>query len=146
MLYERTQRGYVLISLIVAAIAFEIWITAGAPAAVWINVPVVAILVITGVIFSSMTIRVSADRIDWCLGFRMFPNVVYLADITECTPRTLPLIAGLGLRTNDFRNWLVVVGGRSAVVMRLRSGRTLMLGSPEADRVCAIVNQARSVP
>jgi hypothetical protein len=144
MLYERRQNGYALSALLVVFALVDVWVIFQTSSKddltfLFINAPIFLALIASAVIFSSMTIRVSSDRLDWWLGFKSFHRVVYLDDVTRCVPHRVPLIAGWGIRTNDFKSWLVVVSGRDTVALVLRSGSTLMLGSPEPERICSLI-------
>lgn len=148
VLYERTQRGYFFSALLIAGAFLEVWVitvttSANDMTSLWINAPIFIALIASAAIFSSMTIRISNDRLDWWLGFRTFHRVVFIADIARCAPHRVPLIAGLGIKTNDFKSWLILIDGRTAVAMVLRSGSTLMLGTPEPERVCSVIASAR---
>jgi hypothetical protein len=55
--------------------------------------------------------------------------------------RTVPLISGLGIKTNG-RDWLWIVSGRTGVQCTLRNGKRITLGSSDALNLTELVKAA----
>jgi hypothetical protein len=100
---------------------------------------------VCAVIFSSMTIRVVGPYLEWSLGFGLFPKRFPISDIESVDQVALRPLVGLGARSANFRDWLWIVSGTTAVTFHFVDGRTLSLGSDDVDNLIAAVNRERAV-
>ena len=93
-------------------------------------VPLAAILVATGWVFSSLTVEVTPTRLTWFFGPGLLRKSVEREAITSATPVRNHWWYGWGIHLTP-RGWLYNVGGLDAVELALNNGRTLRIGSDE---------------
>ena len=101
---------------------------------------VAAILLVTSVAFSTLTVEVTDREVKWrftLLVRRSLP----LADIATAKPIETTLIDGIGIHWTR-GGWLYNVSGRGAVELRTRDGRTVRIGSPEPAALAAAIERA----
>ena len=104
---------------------------------------VLIVLVITAALLTTLTVRVTSDRVDWRFG----PGVVHfslpLAEITGVAVTRTPLWAGIGIHW-IFTGWVYNVSGRGAVELTKRDGSKVWIGSDEPVRLAAAIEGART--
>jgi hypothetical protein len=66
---------------------------------------------------------------------------VQLADIASCAVVQNPWWYGWGIRLTP-QGWLYNVAGRSAVEIRLKSGKRFRIGTDEPQQLCQALQQA----
>jgi hypothetical protein len=137
-MYQKTQVGTAMLVLIAIAYAIEFLVTVSNGPSSGVLV-VSAVLACIGVVFSTMTIRVSTDGVEWWFTFGILHQRVSLAEIQFAVTKKVNLLNGLGIRT-DGRNWLWIVNGSDAVQLDMRNGRRIMLGSAEAQTVTLFID------
>ena len=150
--YSHTQVGWWLIvtlGIVCLAIAAIFSLAGSGPQPVpptyarIIGWTVLATLVITVVLLTTLTVRVRSDRVDWHFG----PGVVHfslpLAEITSVAVTRTPLWAGIGIHW-IFTGWVYNVSGRDAVVLTKRDGSKAWIGTDEPARVAAAIESARA--
>lgn len=142
VLYQRRQFGIATVAIVgvVCLIMLAVAMITQAPP-VMLGI-IVALNAFAAVIFGSLTIRVSAERVDFWFTFGFVHSGVAVSDICEVRGRKIfPL--GFGVRVGDNATaWLT--SGRYAVDLTLRGGRHLLLGTAEPDKLAAAIEQARS--
>jgi hypothetical protein len=138
-MYQKTQVGTAMLVVIAIAYAIEFLVTVsnGPSSGVFVASIVLACI---GLVFSTMTIRVSTDGVEWWFTFGILRQRVSLAEIQFAVTKKVTLLNGLGIRT-DGRNWLWIVNGTDAVQLDMRNGRRIMLGSPEAQTVTLFIDK-----
>jgi hypothetical protein len=90
------------------------------------------VMSISAVVFSSLTIRVEAGRLAWHFGPGIAKKSVPLATIAHTELTTTTILNGWGIHYTP-RGWLYNVGGRRAVLVKLRDGSQFLLGSDEPE-------------
>ena len=104
---------------------------------------VVVTLAITAVLLTSLTVRVTSDRVDWHFG----PGVVHfslpLAEITSVATTRTPLWAGIGIHW-IFTGWVYNVSGRDAVELTKGDGSKAWIGTDEPALLAAAIESARA--
>jgi hypothetical protein len=84
--------------------------------------------------FSSLTIRITDRALHWCFGPGIFRKTLSLADIKTVEVTRTRLLDGWGIHKTS-RGWLYNVSGFDAVHITLYSGRGVLLGTDEPDRL-----------
>jgi len=136
--YQKTQVGTGMLTVIAIGLAIELLLAAGKGPS--LGLLLVALLFgCIGLIFSTMTIKVSQEGVEWWFTFKILHQRVALADIRSAETKRVNLLAGLGIRT-DGTNWMWIVGGHDTVQLDMRSGRRIMLGSSEAQTVALFID------
>jgi hypothetical protein len=100
-------------------------------------------LVITAGLLTSLTVRVTADRVDWRFGPGVVRFSLPLTEITTVAVTRTPLWAGIGIHW-IFTGWVYNVSGRDAVVLTKRDGSRVWIGTDEPDRLAAAIERARA--
>ncbi len=111
----------------------------------WFTLALVLGLGLLAVIFSSMTIRVTPDGVEWWLGLPILKRRVRMSEIASVSAGKVGWLTGLGIRT-DGRNVTWIVSGRSVVILTLVDGRKTRLGSNEPERVVEAIRQSMVPP
>lgn len=140
-LYEHTQTGWpILVAMVVAVGIVEAAAVLTADRLVpWI----VVVLVPVTLLFSSLTIRVTPQALEWWLGLRMLGRTIPLAEIGTVEAIRTNLFEGWGIHLT-WHGWLWNVSGFNAVSIRLRGGTRYALGTPEPQAVIAAIERARA--
>jgi hypothetical protein len=94
-------------------------------------VPLAAILVAVGWMFSSLTVEVTSTRLIWFFGPGLLRKSIEREAIVGVSPVRNPWWYGWGVHLTP-RGWLYNVGGLDAVELALSNGSTLRIGSDEA--------------
>lgn len=92
------------------------------------------ILAIIALIFSSLTIEIDADALNWRFGLGVWTKRIAVEDIVSAVPVRNPWWYGFGIHRTP-RGWLYNVSGLDAVEICLRDGRTLRLGTDEPGKL-----------
>jgi hypothetical protein len=92
-----------------------------------IDLAVSFLLFVLGFVFATMTITVTSDRVEWCLNMGLFRQTILRPSIKNVSVINISLWNGLGIRTNNFRDYLWSIGGSSAIRLELDNGRKLAL-------------------
>ena len=132
MRYRHTQFGAAMVSILAVAAAVLMLLLAREPdAALW---PPLAVLALVAVLFSSMTISVDDEHLRWYFGPGFWRKSLALADIESSARIRTRWFYGLGIRRIP-SGWLYCVSGLDAVELRLLNGKTVSLGTDDADRL-----------
>jgi hypothetical protein len=140
-LYERTQRGSLIIGAISAAILL-ILTTSYLFGLVWVTVMVLGILILVLAICSTLTVTVTEDTLRIRFGpVGLIRKSWPLADIVSVMAVTNPWYYGWGIRFTP-HGPLYNVSGYGAVEVRLISGKTFRIGTGEPDALCTAIEKA----
>ena len=107
-----------MLVLLLLALAIQAVVTFGHPIALP-NVLIAAFFVCVGVVFSTMTIDVSDNAVEWWFTFGILRQRVSMSEIRFATSTRVTLLNGLGIRTN---------------------GKKIWLGSPEAQDLAVLID------
>lgn len=140
--YVHTQRNSLLLLLLgvagagtLASLAFPAARTIPFGARLAIVASAVA-MVLSGLVFTVLTIIVDGERLTWHFGAGLARKSVPLAEIVSAEPATTTWIDGWGIHLTR-RGWLYNVRGRDAVLVTLRGGKRFLLGTDEPAALAA---------
>lgn len=139
--YEHTQRGTVLLVTFLVTVLFLLALDRLVPAARGVLVTLIGILGMCGFLFSSLTIQITDRALRWQFGLGFIRKEVPLAEIERAEATETTFLQGWGSHYTS-RGWLYNVSGFQAIVVRLKSGKTFLLGTDEPDQVRAALLQA----
>lgn len=132
--YEHTQRGTVIqVALLIGAVLC-FGLSRLVPAPPFVVPMVLAVFVVCAYMFSSLTIHVTDRGLHWCFGPGMFRKTVALTDIKTAEVTRTKLLEGWGIHKTS-RGWLYNVSGFDAVLITLHSGKGILLGTDEPERL-----------
>jgi hypothetical protein len=131
-LYRHTQFGSSLVVFTLGVWLIVFAMSLGRPPS-WQFISTSLLLFAIGFVFATMTIIVSNDRVEWCLTMGLFRQTILRRSIADTSVIKISLLNGLGIRTNNFRDYLWSVGGSSAIRFELDSGRNIALSTDDPD-------------
>jgi len=132
--YEHTQRGTVIQVAILTGAAVSFGLSRLVPAPPFVAPMLLAVFAACAYMFSSLTIRITDRALHWCFGPGIFRKTLSLADIRTVEVTRTRLLDGWGIHKTS-RGWLYNVSGFDAVHITLYSGRGVLLGTDEPDRL-----------
>jgi hypothetical protein len=141
--YEHTQRGTVLLVTFLGAVLFLLALDRLVPAARGLLLGLIGILGMCGFLFSSLTIQITDRVLRWQFGPGFIRKEVPLAEIESVEVTETTFLQGWGIHRTS-RGWLYNVSGFRAVALRLKSGKTFLLGTDEPGRLRVALLQALS--
>jgi len=119
---------------------------AGATAGGLVAPPALPVLMVSLLLLDRLVIELDAQHLRWRFGYIGWPRwQLALVDIRRVERTRAPASAGSGIKgSKDKRLYNVTIGG-PAVLLTLHDGRTVMLGTPEPERLAAVI-EARLPP
>jgi hypothetical protein len=143
--YRHTQVGWTIIVLVVAAVVAEILLVVvlapGSTFALSLSGALAAILAVTLVLFSTLTVTVDAAAVRLAFGLEALRREVSLDQIAEARRVRNAWYSGWGVRVIP-NGRLYNVGGLDAVELHLDNGRVVRVGTDEPDVLLAAVQRA----
>lgn len=136
--YQRTQPGFAMMIAILIVLAIEALVSLGRPFSI-ASIAVALFLFALGLIFSSMTIAISEENLEWWFAFGAFRQKLPLNQIVIAVSDRVTFLNGLGIRTNG-RDWLWIVNGATVIRLDLRDGRTISLGTAEPQELALLID------
>jgi hypothetical protein len=103
-----------------------------------------ALLLISAILFSSLTIIVDETHLSWKFGPGFIRKQVRLDKILEVEATTTTLQEGCGIHLTR-RGWLYSVSGNQAVAIRLKTGKRFLLGTDDPEKLTLLL-QERILP
>ena len=142
-MYRHTQIGYLtLIVILVAALG----IFASLPDQVRpVALGIAGLLVIIGVLFSSLTVEVADGELRFHFGPGFWRKRIALSDVAAATPTQSSWWEGWGIRFTP-RGMLYNVSGTNAVEITLRSGKRFRIGTDEPEALVQALQSAIGAP
>lgn len=134
--YEHTQRGTTILVTLLAGMLLLLGLASVLPASKGLLFTIIGILGICGFLFSSLTVRITDRALRWEFGFGLMRKEIPLAEIEKAEVTETTFLQGWGIHHTS-RGWLYNVSGFQAVVVRLKNGKTFLLGTDEPDRLRA---------
>lgn len=155
VIYQRTQFGTMIVAGTLVAVALPLLVGLGRPKGERSRASIVSTMLLStagpavaAVAFSTLTIRVDADAVSWWFTLPSIGGRIALGDIAHVEPGKR-FFWNYGLRSGC-NGTLYNVSGRGYVRIEHRGGWTVMLGSPEPERLVAAIGAAsaaaRAVP
>jgi hypothetical protein len=143
--YRHTQVGWTIIVLVVAAVVAEILLVVvlapGSTFALSLSGALAAILAVTLILFSTLTVTVDDGAVRLAFGLEALRREVSLDQIAEARRVRNAWYSGWGVRVIP-NGRLYNVGGLDAVELQLDNGRVVRVGTDEPDVLLAAVQRA----
>ncbi len=100
------------------------------------------VLLATFVLFGALTIRIEREALTWRFGWLGWPHKsVALSEIARVDITRTGWLNGWGIHRTR-RGWLYNVAGFDAVIVTLKSGRAILLGTDEPRRLAGAIERA----
>ena len=142
-LYEHTQVSWLsrLMFALGAVLALVIPALRGVyPGAHVVPFVVALAIFVTGALFSRLTVRIDRDALRVAFGLGWPRKLLQLKDIESVELTRTTWVEGWGIRYTR-RGWLWNVAGLDAVLLRLRSGKSMLIGTDEPRRLHSVLAQ-----
>lgn len=135
---------WTLMPLTSVGVALVLWLTGDPQAQLGVGI-VLATTTLALAVFGRLVVEVAADSVRWQFGWLGLPRwTLPLAQIERCEPGR-GCTTGAGIKgTRQHREYTAALGS-SAVRLVLRDGRSILIGTPEPDRLRAFI-EARLPP
>jgi hypothetical protein len=135
--YQHTQPGTLMIAVMVTGVIVILAATLPAPGgARWIGLPLALLFAVLAWLFSSLTVTVSGDALQWYFGPGVWKYRLPRADIAAVRIVRNSVLNGFGIRMRPgFR--LYNVSGLDAVELQLKSGEIRRIGTDDAGGLAA---------
>jgi hypothetical protein len=145
MHYSHKQIGWLSLFANAIGLLVALWIVVVVPLD-GIMLPMAAglllMLVGTSLTFSSLTTDVDGSAFTLRFGPLRWPDrCIELAEIAGALPTRTALLAGWGVRIT-MRGWLYSVSGRDAVIIGLRNGKQLLVGTDDPVGLADAINHS----
>ena len=138
--YRHAQTGStILIFLVVVLVGAFVTVVATDFSATMILAFTIAVLLLVGWLFGSLTVAVAGGAINWWFGPGFWKKGVTIDEIEVCEPVRNRWWWGWGIRYFG-RGWLYNVSGLDAVEIRLKSGKRIRIGTDEPDTLVAAIH------
>lgn len=143
--YRHTQTGWLIWAAIAGGIVAVLGTAPhGLEALPAFHLLVVAVLLLAGLCFGSLTVNVSSGQIRVAFGLGLIRRVINSADIMEARKVRNSWLMGWGLRRIP-GGWMFNVSGLDAVELRLTGNRVFRIGTDEPERLLDAVHQAFNI-
>ena len=140
-MYRHTQIGYrTLIVLLVAALGI---FGLGPRSPLPVTLIVAALLIISAVLFSSLTVEINDGELRFHFGPGFWGKRYPLTEVADADVGRSRWWEGWGIRITP-RGMLYNVSGTDAVEVRLRSGQRLRIGTDEPEALAQAIRMAIS--
>lgn len=144
LLYEHTQPGYVTGPALAAGAAIAYFSSRAEHGSVdWGGLALTGGLAVGAVLFSSLTVTVTDEALQFYFGPGFWTRRIPLRDIQKAESVRNPAWYGWGIRYT-FRGWLYNVSGLGAVELTVQGEGRLRIGTDEPERLAQVLERARS--
>jgi hypothetical protein len=137
--YYRRQFGATII-LTVGIAAVLCFLLARRLPAGYISLIVGFVLLGCAIVFASLSIEITDTRLRWKFGPGLIHKQVLLADIDHAEVTRTRWFEGWGIHFTS-RGWLYNVSGFGAVAIKLKTGRQILLGTDEPERLASVLQE-----
>lgn len=138
--YQHTQTGWLTIWTLGTGTVLTVGaaLHLGSEHLAWIPALVGMVLAVAFLLFYSLTVRLSKDRVEIAFGIGLIRQSFALDDIESVEPVRNHWYYGWGIRYTP-HGWLYNVSGFDAVELRLTTGKTYRIGTDEPERLCSAI-------
>jgi hypothetical protein len=134
-MYQHTQFGWVMVGVLGAALVLTGVLSAVLPAdAAFINLFVIATLIVCLFLFYSLTVEIDAEFIRLRFGIGLIQKAFRLSEISAVQPIRTNFFYGWGIHYGP-HGWLFNVSGYDAVELQMKNGKRYCIGTDEPDRL-----------
>ena len=140
--YRHTQTGYALIYPLMGAAIIAATIAVFSPAT-RVALILSIVLLVVGLLFWSLTIKVDNDSLRISFGPGLVRKNVPLGDIASCEPIRIRWWYGWGIHLTPY-GWLYNVSGWDAVAITLRDGRRFSVGADQPSELTDAIRRFAS--
>jgi len=131
--YRHRQTGWILLIMFTATLLLigALSVSLGATSTSPDFLLAFALLAIVAALFSSMTVELQGDEVNWYFGPRFWTKRLGVAEIERATPIKTKWYWGYGIKFFGPGRWLYNVSGTDAVELTLKRGGWVRLGTDD---------------
>ena len=143
VLYRHKQMGITVVAALGlgAGLCLLFGIAFNAPHARLTLFLLAAVLDICAIVFCSLTIELSDRFLSWYFGPGLIRKQVATTEFKDAIVTKSRLVHGWGVHFTS-NGWLYNVSVFDAVQIKLKSGKTFLLGSDEPEQLCSALQRA----
>jgi len=129
--YRHTQPGWTILIFLLSAMILNtgFFLPSGSLELFYI---ITMFLILLGVLFGSLTIKVNKQCIEWNFGVGFWKKKIELEEIDVVDVVINKWYYGWGIRYTP-HGWLYNVSGFSAIELKLKNGKNIRLGSDQPE-------------
>ena len=140
--YQHTQIGWLMVGLLgVGLFAAVLMFVHGGSEARWAGGIIAVVLLITTMLFSTLTVHVDEKHVTWWFGPGLWTYSVRSDRIADVQVVRTSAIEGWGIRFTS-KGRLYNVSGFDAVGITLSDGAFIRVGTDEPDALCEAIQSA----
>ena len=140
--YQHRQfAGAILASLLLSVVGAACLALIVPPHVRWILALVGFLFCVFAVLFASLALEITEDRLRWSFGIGLIHREVPLCAIARVEVTETKFIEGWGIHLTG-RGWLYNVSGYGAVLVTQKDGKRFMLGSDEPEMLAEALTSA----
>lgn len=131
--YRHTQSGFVMHGVLgigIASIVILMMIYGVNPVGITVSI----VLIIMLVLFRTLTVEIGDGTFTFAFGIGLIRKRIPLSDIESCAVTRIPWYYGWGIRYTP-QGWLYRTSGLMAVKLMLTSGKAILVGTDDAERL-----------
>ena len=134
--YHHTQKGTLIVGILLSSAVLMSAIAAFAPDRNVVAIMIVSacLLIVASWLFSSLTVEVNERELRWHFGPGFWKKKIARAEISKVLPVKTKWWYGWGIRATPY-GWLYNVSGLDAVAVSQNSGKIVLIGTDEPDKL-----------
>ena len=140
--YQHTQKGTLIVGILLSSAIFMLAIAAFAQERTVVAMLIVAtcIMIVASWLFSSLTVEVNENELRWHFGPGFWKKKIERAEISKVLPLKTKWWYGWGIRATPY-GWLYNVSGLDAVAVSQHSGKIVLIGTDEPEKLAAALSK-----
>lgn len=142
--YKHRQTGYVILAMIIPALALLIVLYLQGPIEGFekdILFYSIILMVLITLVFSSLTVQVNEEEIVWYFGPGIWKFRIKLANVQQVYKGRSHPLEGIGIRWNPWKGMLYNVSGLWVVEILRKDGRLTRIGTDEPDKLIRAIRE-----
>ena len=136
--YRHTQKGTLIVGMLLASSVLMMAVAAFAEERTLAAIMIVAtsLFIVASWLFSSLTVEVNDKELRWHFGPGFWKKRIERAQISKVLPLRTKWWYGWGIRATPY-GWLYNVSGLDAVAVSQHSGKIVLIGTDEPEKLAA---------
>ena len=106
-----------------------------------VGIGVFMVLILLLALFGTLTVEIGDGALTFAFGIGLIRKRIPLSDIESCVITRIPWYYGWGIRYTP-QGWLYRTSGLMAVKLVLTTGKAMLIGTDDAERLCSAVVDA----
>jgi hypothetical protein len=140
--YQHTQRSPLCVLLYALAITFLVlgWVLRGTPPFLWMYPFLGLLILVLGASFHHLTVEDQGEKLLITFGpIGLFRRRIKYGDIVSVEAGRTTILDGWGIHVSLKGGWVWNIWGRDCVVIRLRNGGILRIGTDDTENLLSFL-------